>query len=214
MYIWNRWYKFGNQSIVSFEAKFRINEEDFESLLEGLDEILFNHFNFHIWAQKLVEFVKLQEGVWTHLEISKGVDLPLVDNVTWDLNFFCRKVLTDSDDEKFYHLNHVVRILLGRQLIRKEVALDFLNGQGVEKHTDELEAHDGHRLVPISGSSWEITEATSGQGSCYKIDGDNVFVDEVILCLLIAEYVAIHPRTFIAIWLANAQHYHDAGKQM
>jgi hypothetical protein len=63
-------------------------ENYIECGLKLLEQVVFYYFNLHVLRKRLVEFVIMQEHIWTTLDILKCMKSVILNNLARNLNSF------------------------------------------------------------------------------------------------------------------------------
>ena len=79
----------------------------------------------------------MQENVWTPLEVLESMKSVIFNLFSRDLNSFWQ-VSTNFHYQIFNLFDHEVGVISRRNLSNIHKGLNFLDGQRVEEHTDEL----------------------------------------------------------------------------
>ena len=126
--------------------------------------------------------------IWTLLKRLKRENSPLFDDFPLNL-LFDRHLPSNFDHKIFCESLHIYCILSSSLSISYKKALDFLDRHGVKYHPKKLKQKYGQWLQAVSSGRRYVSESTSWQCSCHKIDGY-----DVLLIVLVLWYIpGAHP---------------------
>lgn len=118
---------------------------------------------------------------------------------------------TNFNYKVFSYLNHLISVLSWGDLVGNHEALDLLDCHWVEEHANKLQEKDTERLNGITLCGWDISEPTSGECCCNKVNCDDVLIWEI-------EFIDIssaHPRVIEgAVFSYLTKHDHRASEDM